>query len=486
MTPSWDDLEDRRSRWVQVFARLSPGTSRETAEASLDTLYKQIIADEVDEPYFANITPYWKEQFLKSYAVVLPGGQGYSNTREELTKPLRVLMILVGLVLLITCANVSNLLVAKATSRRKEIALRLALGARRRAIVKQLLVESLLLAFVGGILGLLLAYWTTRGLILLAPTEQARLSLSATPDVRVLSFTLGLSALAAVVFGLLPALQAARTDLLSTMKQASGTSAAGHAAGVRKTLVVVQVAVALLLLLGSALFVQSLKNLNQVDPGFQATNLVRFKIDPMLGGYDVEGTKQFYQRLLDRLRALPGVESAGLAVVAIMEGNEWDSTVSVEGYRIAEGEDMNPHFNSVSSRYFETLGLAIRLGRDFDERDQMGSQKAVIVNETFARKYFPGGVSARLSHRLGGRTGHRFRHGDRGRDRGRQIRGSPRRDPAAGLRHLPAVRLGFGDDGLRAHLTGLGDDVRDHPRGDLEARRRHAHLRHEHHGGPAR
>ena len=175
------------------------------------------------------------------------------------------------------------------------------------------------------------------------------------------------------------------------MKQASGTSAAGHASGIRKTLVVVQVVVALLLLLGSALFVQSLKNLNTVDPGFQATNLVRFKIDPMLGGYDIEGTKQFYGRLLDWLRTLPGVESAGLAVVAIMEGNEWDSTVSVEGYRTAEGEDMNPHFNSVSSRYFETLGLAIRAGRDFDERDQMGSKESVIVNETFARKYFPDG-----------------------------------------------------------------------------------------------
>jgi hypothetical protein len=209
VTPSWDDLENRRSRWVQVFARLKPGVEREAAEASLGALYKQIIADEVEEPYFAEVNAYWKDQFLKSYAVVLPGGQGYSDTREELTKPLRVLMILVGLVLLITCANVSNLLVAKATSRRKEIALRLALGAGRPTIVKQLLVESLLLAFAGGLLGLVLAYWTTRGLILLAPTEQARLSLSATPDARVLSFTLGLSALAAVVFGLLPALQAA-------------------------------------------------------------------------------------------------------------------------------------------------------------------------------------------------------------------------------------------------------------------------------------
>ncbi len=391
VTPSWDDLEDRRSRWVQVFARLKPGLGRETAEASLGALYKQIIADEVQDPYFADITPYWKDQFLKSHAVVLPGGQGYSNMREELTNPLRMLMILVGLVLLITCANVSNLLVAKATSRQKEVALRLALGARRAAIVKQLLVESLLLSLAGGLLGLAVAYWTTRGLILLAPTEQARLSLSATPDSRILLFTLGLSALAAVGFGLLPALQAARTDLIATMKQASGTSAAAHGAGIRKTLVVVQVVVALVLLLGSALFVQSLTNLNQVDPGFRATNLVRFKIDPMLGGYDVPGTKQFYQRLLERLRALPAVEFAGLAVVAIMEGNEWDSTISVEGYRTAEGEDMNPHFNSISSGYFETLGLAIRAGRDFDGRDQMGATRAVVVNETFARKYFPEG-----------------------------------------------------------------------------------------------
>lgn len=391
VTPSWDDLEDRRSRWVQVFARLKPGVEREAAEASLGTLYKQIIAVEVEDPWFKDVPPYWRDQFLKSYAVVLPGGQGYSNMREELTKPLRVLIILVGLVLLITCANVSNLLVAKATSRTKEVALRLALGARRLTIVRQLLVESLLLAFSGGILGLLLAYWTTRGLILLAPTEQARLSLSAAPDSRVLLFTLGISTLAAVGFGLLPALQAARTDLISTMKQASGTSAAGHGARIRKTLVVVQIAVALLLLLGSSLFVQSLRNLNQVDPGFRATNLVRFKIDPMLGGYDVEGTKQFYGRLLERLRSLPAVESAGLAVVAIMEGNEWDSTISAEGYRTGEGENMNPHFNSISPGYFETLGIAVRAGRDFDDRDQMGAKKSVVVNETFARKYFPAG-----------------------------------------------------------------------------------------------
>jgi predicted permease len=391
VTPSWDDLLNRRSRWVQVFGRLKPGVSREAAEASIAVLYKRIISLEVQEPYFADKAPYWKQQFLKSHPVILPGGRGDSGMRDELTAPLYLLMILVGLVLLITCANVSNLLVAKATSRTKEVALRLALGARRPAIVKQLFVESLLLALVGGALGLAVAYWTSRGLILLAPTDQVRLSLSADPDARILLFTLGLSALCAVGFGLLPALQAARTDLVGAMKQAAGTSAASHGARIRKGLVVVQVALALLLLLGSTLFVRSLQNLNQVDPGFTATNLLRFKIDPTLGGYDPAGTRAFYARLLERVRALPAVESAGLALVAIMEGNEWDSTVSVEGYRPAEGEDMNPHFNSISPGYFETLGLAMREGRSFDARDVMGTPTAVVVNETFARKYFPEG-----------------------------------------------------------------------------------------------
>jgi predicted permease len=391
VTPSWDDLENRRSRWVQSFARLKPGVTREAAEASMQTLYTQIIRQEVEDPYFANVDEYWKEQFLKSNAVVLPGGQGYSNLRRTLETPLRVLMILVSMVLLITCANVSNLMVAKASARRKEIAMRLALGAGRARILKQLLVESFVLALAGGVLGLAMAYWLSHVLIALAPTEEARLALSPTPDARILSFTLLVSAVAALGFGLLPALQAARTDLLSTMKGQSGTSAAGYGARLRKSLVVVQVFVALLLLLGSALFVQSLANLHGVDPGFRATNLVRFKLDPMLSGYDVARTKEFYQRLRGQLSRLPGVESVGLAVVAIMEGNEWDSTITVEGYRDAEGENMNPHFNSISDGYFETLGLAIRSGRDFDERDVMGAVETVVVNETFARKYFKDG-----------------------------------------------------------------------------------------------
>ncbi len=390
VTPSWDDLENRRSRWLQVFARLKPGVTPEAAEASIGTLYKQIIAMEVQEPYFDKVTPYYRDRFLESRAVVLPGGQGYSGAREDLKTPLRVLMILVGFVLLITCANVSNLMVAKATGRTKEIAMRLALGAGRFRIIEQLLVESGLLALAGGLLGLALAYWISRGLIRLAPSEPMRQSLSATPDARILLFVLAVSAGTALLFGLVPALQAARTDLVSTMKQQSGAAGAGQGSRIRKTLVIVQVFLALLLLLGSGLFLQSLRNLHRVDPGFEATNLVRFKLNPPLSGYDVPRTKELYRRLRQRLDATAGVSATGLAVVAIMEGDEWDSTVSVEGYPTAEGEDMNPHFNSISPRYFETLGLRLKTGRDFDARDVEGSTKTIIINETFARKYFKG------------------------------------------------------------------------------------------------
>ncbi len=225
VTPSWDELDNRRSRWVQVFARLRAGVSREQAEASIRTLHQQIITMEAEEPFFADVSAYSKEQFLRSSAVVLPGGRGDSGMRRTFETPLKVVMGFVGLVLLITCANVSNLLVAKATGRRKEIALRLAVGAGRRHILQQLLVESFLLALIGGCLGLLVGYLTSRGLILLAPSEEQRLALSATPDARILGFNLIVSVVTALGFGLIPALQAVGTDLVSTIRQQDPTQA---------------------------------------------------------------------------------------------------------------------------------------------------------------------------------------------------------------------------------------------------------------------
>jgi predicted permease len=386
-TPSWDDLENRRSRWLHVYARLRPGVAREQAEASIGALYKQIIQDEVKEPAFDEVSPYYRDQFLASNAVVLPAAQGYSNLREALVVPLRILLALVGLVLLIACANVSNLLVARAAAREREISIRLGLGAGRARIVRQLLVESFLLAAMGAVLGLLVSYWTARALRLLAPDDQVRLAISAGIDGRILAFCVAAAALAAILFGLLPALQVSRPDLVVALKEQAGSIAGGRAR-LRRTLVVVQVALSLMLLMGSGLFVRSLRNLRTVDPGFVATNLVRFKVDPMLSGYDVAGAKTFYQELQRRLTSIPGVTSAGLAVVPIMEGDEWDSTVRIEGYRSEDGENMNPHFNSVSPGYFETLAIPFLAGGDFDDAIGTEARKAVIVNETFAKRYF--------------------------------------------------------------------------------------------------
>ncbi len=390
VTPSWYELENRRTRWLQVYARLKPGVSRPQAEASLRTLYRQIIHEEVKDTPFSQATQYVRQRFLTSYAVLLPGGQGYSGMRQALETPLRVVTALVAVVLLIACANISNLLVARAAGRRKEVAVRLALGAGRFRLVRQLLVESLALAVAGGALGVPVAYWVLRALLLLAPDEQARLSISPVPDPRTLVFSLLVSCAAALAFGLLPALRATRSNLASVMKEQAGAVVGGHGARLRKALVVVQVMLSLLLLVGSGLFVQSLRQLRMVNPGFRSTNLVRFKLDTMLSGYGAERSREFYRQLQQRLEGLPGVESAGLALVPIMEGNEWSSTVTVEGYHAKDGEDMNPHFNAVTPRYFKTLGIAVKLGRELDERDRLGASQVILVNETFAKRYFPG------------------------------------------------------------------------------------------------
>jgi predicted permease len=398
VTPSWDDFDNRRSRWLHVYARLRPGVTREQAEASIGAIYKQIIQEEVKEDFFREVSPYGIEQFLASNAVVLPAAQGFSTMRTAMEMPLRILGALVLLVLLIACANVSNLLVARASAREREISIRLGLGAGRGRIVRQLLVESFVLAATGALCGLVVSYWTTRALRLLAPDEQVRLAISPAIDSRVLGFSLAAGALAAILFGLLPALQVSRPDLVAALKEQAGSIAGGRAR-LRRTLVVVQVALSLVLLMGSGLFLRSLRHLRTVDPGFEPTNLVRFKVDPMLSGHDVPAAKAFYEELQQRLQSIPGVESVGLAVVPIMEGDEWDSTVRVEGYQSQDGENMNPHFNAVSPDYFATLGMPLVAGRDFDASLGTPARKAVIVNETFAQRYF--GDRSPLGYHLG-------------------------------------------------------------------------------------
>jgi predicted permease len=381
-------FENRRRRWVQVFARLKPGVTREEAKASLQPIFHNILQMEVQENAFAHASPYVRQQFLKMSLDVMPGGVGQSDAGEFLQAPLWAMMAMVGLVLLIACANVANLVIARSISRQKEIAVRLALGASRRLIIRQLLIESALLSLIGGALGLLLSFWIMRLLVGLVPQTDPPIVLSDAPDARVLIFTLAVSLATAVLFGLLPALQATRADVAPTLKDQAQAVAGGGQAVWRKALVCAQVSLSLLLLIGAGLFVGTLKNLKALSPGFEVTNLLSFSVDPTLSGYDAARAKLFFQQLNRKLDASPGVRSSALAVVKLLSFDEWDSTITIEGYPAKPGEDMDPWVNYVSQGFFGTLRIPLYAGREFTDRDQLGTPKVAIVNEKFARHYF--------------------------------------------------------------------------------------------------
>jgi len=388
---SWVRMDDERTRWVQVFGRLKPGYTAASAQAPLQGLFLQIRQHELTLKGAKDFSPYVREQFLKGRLVAEPAAVGYSPLRNDFSLALIVLMCMVGLVLLIACANVANLLIARAFARQREIAVRLSLGASRGQLVRQLLVESLLLSLAGGAVGLAVAVGLTRMLIAFVPTDGQPLLIQTSPDWRILAFTFTLTLITGLVFGLLPALRASRPDTWGTLKDTAGavTGAGGHLY-LRKGLVAAQVALSFLLLFGAGLFVRSLDNLRTTDTGVAMDNLVMFQLSPALSGYSDEQTVLFYQQLLDRLRSSPGIRSAALANVAILAGDEWDSTMSVEGHQAKDGEDMQAYMNSLSPGYFETMGVRLLEGRDFRPGEGKKEASVAIVNRRFAEHFFPG------------------------------------------------------------------------------------------------
>jgi predicted permease len=399
MTPTWDDLDNRRSRWLTVVARLRPGVPIEQARAEMNVIYRQINEQEIKE--IPSRSAAFRKRFVEKTLVIEPAGRGPNlGARRDSATPLIVMMGMVGIVLLIACANVANLLIAKLTSRQKEIAIRAALGSSRWQIVRQYFIESLVLAVAGGILGLLIASWTTGLLIRSMPIQDLLRSLSATPDARVLTFTLLLCALTAVLFGLLPAIQASRPALVTALKDEIGTTSGGvKHARMRKTLVVAQVALSVLLLASAGLFARSLYNLRVLDPGFKVEQLLTFSIDPTLSTYSQERTQQFAARLNEALAATPGVRSATASEVPALTDSTWSSTVRIDGYQSKEGEDMNPSVNGVGPGYFGAMGIPLVAGREFTERDVLSAPKVAIINETMAKKYW--GDKSPLGHRFG-------------------------------------------------------------------------------------
>ena len=394
-----DNLNDRRFRWVLVFGRLKLGVSLKQAKASLQPLFHQILEMEVKQKEFAKASAYMKTAFLKMWMDVLPGSTGLSSLRRQFSKPLLLLMATTGLVLLIACANVANLLFARAAARQKEMAVRLALGSGRRRIIRQLLVESLLLSVTGAVVGLVLAVVMDKALISFLPPSTARLAISPNPDWRILSFALAVAMLTGIAFGLVPALQATRQNVGDVLKNQAGAVLGGGSTAVRKLLVAAQITLSLLLLIGAGLFIRSLQNLKDLDPGFRTTNLLAFKVDPILNGYTKERARLFFQHLQDDLRAIPGVQNAALAVVPVLEDNEWDNWITIDTYKPKTGELPDPHVNFVSPDYFKTMHITLLAGRDFRTTDVLDAPLVCIVNDAFAKKYF--GTTNAIGHRIG-------------------------------------------------------------------------------------
>ena len=398
MTPTWNDLDNRRSRWVTIMGRLKPGVTAEAAEVQLNVVYKPINEEEVRA--IPNASETFRQRFVSKHLDVLTAGTGLSDMRTQFSTPLVVLMCMVGVVLLIACANVANLLLARSTSRQKEIAVRLALGASRARIARQHFIESLILAGAGAVVGLVLAVVTGRLLLAALPGDPASQALTATPDLRVVAFTLLLAVVTALVFGIGPALSATRPAVVSALKDEAGSVVGGgRQARVRRALVVGQVALSMLLLAGAGLFARSLFNLRAVDAGFPVESLLTFSIDPTLSGYDAPRMHSLFEQTQDALTAIPGVRSASMSEIGAFTGNEWGQTVKIDGYQPKEDEDMNPHVDGIGPRYFETLGIPLVSGREFKPGDTLGAPKVAIINETMAKQFY--GNTSPIGRRMG-------------------------------------------------------------------------------------
>ncbi len=370
MTPQvrGDNRLKRRGEWLRVMARLKPEAQLEQARAEVDAVFKQYI-NEIPPDQAASFTPTQRRNYFEREIRLDAGATGLvrSHLRRTITQPLLVLMGMVGLVLLIACANVANLLLVRAAGRRKEIAMRLALGAGRFRLIRQLLTESLLLVALSGALGLLIAQWGAALLLTYLP-PQGSITLDPTLDARVLGFTLAASLLTGVLFGLAPALRATRIDLVASLKDHAGGNAGRTRLALPKVLLVAQVALSLFLLIGAGLFVRSLQNLKKLDAGFDRENVTLFGLDAG-SGYTPAQRVKLQQRLLERLEALPGVRAASLSRLGLLRGGRTVNNIVVDGETRRPDEDVKCHQLWVGANFFTTMGIPLLQGRDFSPQE---------------------------------------------------------------------------------------------------------------------
>ncbi|HET6975490.1 MAG TPA: ABC transporter permease [Pyrinomonadaceae bacterium] len=387
--------------WLRIMGRLNPGVTREQAQAQLENAFHQSVVEHRAARQAAakasggnsinNLDP---KQYPRLYAD--PGGQGEMYRRNYYKPSLYLLLGVVGLVLLIACANVANLLLSRAAGRQKEIGLRLALGASRRRLIRQLLTESLLLSVLGGLLGTIFAIWIKDGILAVSLWGGRGMTLEPRLDWRVLGFTLALSLLTGIVFGVAPAWRSTRVDLTPTLKDSGRGSSAVHRSLLSRGLVVVQVALSLLLLVGAGLFVRTLLNLQRVDPGFNTQNLLLFEVQPGLVGYKDERLRNVYQQISERLEAVPGVQAVTFSRVPLLSQSSSSSSVFLrealsatpdsEGRLPPSGESYR---HTVRENFLDAMGIPLLYGRTFRPEDNTNTPRVVVVNQTFANKFFP-------------------------------------------------------------------------------------------------
>jgi predicted permease len=383
-------LETHGEFWLHMMARRNASVSVGQAQAWVNAAWQRDMADREG----AAISDSRRQAIAKNFVDLLPGGAGISHLRDAYEAPLAVLMGIVAIVLLIACANLANFLLAKAAAREREFSTRLALGSSRARIVRQVLTETLLLASIGGALGLALAFAGTRILIKFIAGEGSHTALAATPDLRVLAFTSAICVLTGLLFGLAPALRVSRTDVTGALNANSRTAAgAGGRSGrlMPNLLVTGQVMLSLVLLAVAGLFLRTLHNLHSQDLGFNRRNILLVRTSPKFAGYKPEQLNALYDRILSRMDALPGVRSATLSGAPPMFHGNWGSPITIAGRPTKENEDVSTLLNRVSPGYFETLGIPLLRGRTIGAEDTATSTKAVVVNQTLADKYFPHG-----------------------------------------------------------------------------------------------
>jgi len=386
ISPGFTAFENRRSYWAYLFARLKPGVTIEQAGNEINATYSAIL-DEVEAPLQAGMSAQTLERFRAKRITLADGTRGQSTLHAETRMPLILLLTITGVVLLIACANIANLLLARGAARSQEMAIRGSLGAGRRHLFTQLLAESVLLATLGGVASLFVAQVTLSVIGTFLPPEAIRmLSLELSPTVLV--FTGALSLGTGILFGLYPALHSTRPDLVTMLKANSGQPSGGRGASRFRTgLVTAQLALSMTLLASAGLFLKSLLNVSRVDLGLRTENVLTFAISPELNGYEPERSLALFERTEEQLSAIPGVASVTAALVPVLAGNSWGSSVRVEGFESGPDTDVNSRFNEIGPNYFSTLGMPLLAGREFSVSDGPGAPKVAIVNEAFARKF---------------------------------------------------------------------------------------------------